>query len=84
MYSTMGRQVPGNVYRKEKQSKRDKEGALECFLSKRPQRTRAKTELENMLRRREALASQLNNKTDYIVYGVKGPSWFGLLEYLIT
>ena len=31
LYSTMGRRVAGNVYSKEKQSKRDKEGALECF-----------------------------------------------------
>ncbi|XP_068737234.1 uncharacterized protein [Montipora capricornis] len=42
-----------------------------------PQRTRAETEKNA----REALANQLNNKKDYIVHGIKGPSWFGLLEH---
>jgi len=42
-----------------------------------PQRTRAETEKHA----REALANQLNNKKDYIVHGIKGPSWFGLLEH---
>ena len=77
LYSTMGRRVAGNVYSKEKQSKRDKEGALECF------RIKCKTPKvlkEHTRNTREALANQLNNKKDYIVHGIKGPSWVGLLE----
>ena len=42
-----------------------------------PQRTRAETEKHA----REALANQLNNQKDYIVHGIEGPSWFGLLEH---
>lgn len=57
-------------------------GCVRVFLYKMqdpkgPQRTRAETEKHA----REALANQLNYKKDYIVHGIKGPSWFGLLEH---
>ena len=42
-----------------------------------PQTTHAETEKHAQ----EALTNQLNSKKDYIVRGIKGPSWFGLLEH---
>ena len=42
-----------------------------------PLRTRTDTEKHA----REALTNLLSNKKDYIVHGIKGPTWFGLLKH---
>ena len=62
--------------------KTGKQGCVRAFPyqmedPKGPQRTRAETEKHA----RHALANQLNGKKDYIVHGIKGPSWFGLLKH---
>ena len=40
-----------------------------------------RTQAETREHAREALTNQLNNKKDYIVHGIKGPTWFGLLKH---
>ena len=42
-----------------------------------PQQTRPETERHA----KEALTNQLNGKKDYIVHGIKGPTWFRLLRH---
>ena len=64
--------------------KTGKQGCVRAFPyqmedPKGPQRTRAETEKHA----RHALANQLNDKKDYIVHGIKGPSWFGLLKHCV-
>ena len=72
LYSTMGRRVAANVYSKEKQSKRDKEGALECFHIKcKTPKVLKECCAETEKHARQPLANQLNKKKDYIVHGIK-------------
>ena len=82
LYSTMGHRVAGNVYSTEKESKQDKEGGLEYFRIKcKTPKILKEHAWKQKKNAQEGFANQLNNKKDYIVHGIKGPSWFGLLEH---
>ena len=77
----MERRVPGNVNNKEKLKTGQKGGYVRVL----PYQTddpngplRMRTETEKHAR--EALDNQLNGKKDYIVHGIKGPTWLALLR----